>query len=508
MRNDESSFVDFVHIVRRRKWIVALVVVVTPIVAYWHAQRQPALYTATSQVLLNPVNPALAYAGGGNSGSSAADPVRYAATQIFLARAPNVVEKVVRRAHIPGLTVGTVLATTSIYAPTDTNLLAFSATRQNPFMAQRLANLYADAYTSYRREVDSRGVQSAIEQVEKSLDATPASDTTLRTQLSDKLQTLRTTNALQRQSTYVARPAGPGAQVAPHPKRDAILGLGLGLVLGIGLAFLRDTLDTRIRTTEEIGERLGVPLVGHLPLLDRRAREENVIVMLDEPYGASAEMFRMLRTSIDLANLDRHARTLMVTSATEGEGKTTTAANLATAFAAAGRSVVLVDLDLRRPAVHGFLRLSSRPGVTDVALGQATLDDALQPVLLEELHSGGSLSVLPSGPMPPSPGEFAGSSAVGEILDELRERADLVIVDTPPVLQVAEAMTLSSRIDALLLVIRLSSVRRRHLDALRRNLERSPAKKLGFVAIGGDDASVTKYEHYAPFSYPVDDLVS
>lgn len=506
--SEHSSFIEFLRIARRRKWLILAAVVVVPLAAYYHAKRQPPVFQASAQVLLTPQNPAAAYAGVGGSAASSVDPVRYGATQAFLARSPVVVDSVLKAAHNPNLNAGILLGSTSVTSLSDVDMLVFTAKAGIPAIAQQLANLYAQGFTQYRRNVDSSGVKNAIAQIQTSLESIGSKEPVLRGQLVDKLESLQTIQSLQAQTTYLARPAGPGAQIAPRPKRDAMLGLFLGLVIGVGLAFLRDASDTRIRLTDEIADRLGMPLLGHLPELDKRSRNERRLVMLDEPYGASAEMFRMLRTSIDLANLDRHARTIMVTSASEGEGKTTTSCNLAIAFAASGRRVILLDLDLRRPTVHSFLGIASRPGLTDVAVGQAALAEALVKITLEDDHSGGAFMVLPSGPMPPNPGEFAGTGAVGELLAELQTMADLVIVDTPPVLQVAEAMSISSRMDAMLVVVNVALAKRGQIAEMHRQLERSPVKKFGFVAIGGPGSPAAQYEHYAPFAYPVDDLVS
>ena len=205
----------------------------------------------------------------------------------------------------------------------------------------------------------------------------------------------------------------------------------------------------------------------------------------------------MLRTSIDFVNLDRGARVIMVTSALDREGKSTTIANLAVAFARTGRRVVLVDLDLRRPALARFFGLRGREGLTNVALGECSLDDAIKYVAVEPEGAGSSsvngngggaiegvLELLLAGPPPPGASEFAASDAVGEILNELRERADLVLVDAPPLLQVGDAVTLTARVDALFVVTRLKTLRRPVLKELARVLEACPGEKLGFVLTG------------------------
>ena len=148
-------------------------------------------------------------------------------------------------------------------------------------------------------------------------------------------------------------------------------------MLGLGLAFLFEALDTRIRSAAEVARRLGLPLLARIPAPRKKLQRADNLVMVAEPSSGSAEAFRVLRTNLEFARLDSDVRSILVTSAVEPEGKSTTAANLAVALARAGRRVVLVDLDLRRPYVDRFFRLFREPGITDVALGEVSLDEAL-----------------------------------------------------------------------------------------------------------------------------------
>jgi Mrp family chromosome partitioning ATPase len=280
-------------------------------------------------------------------------------------------------------------------------------------------------------------------------------------------------------------------------------------VLGIGLAFLWEALDTRVRSAEEIGERLGgLPLLARLPMPSKRLRAGRKLAMLEDPSGTQAETFRMLRTNLDFVSLGRGARAIMVTSAVEQEGKSTTIANLAIAMARAGQRVVLVDLDLRRPFLDRFFDLDG-PGVTQVALGHVSLEQALVPVPIVDsdppharagtngsvgVNGGGGakivkgvLEVLPSGLIPPDPGEFVNTRALSEILEQLRERADIVLIDAPPTLRVSDAMTLSSKVDGVVVVARIKVVRRQMLNELARQLATMPAPVLGFVVTAGDE---------------------
>jgi non-specific protein-tyrosine kinase len=226
--------------------------------------------------------------------------------------------------------------------------------------------------------------------------------------------------------------------------------------------------------------------------------------MLEEPASPRAEAFRMVRANLDFVMLDRDVRTIMVTSALQQEGKSTTIANVAIALARAGRRVVLVDLDLRRPVLARFFGLNG-PGLTQVALGQSPLEEALTPISLTDPPARGrrfarrrgangngaltrellgQLEVLPSGPIPPDPGEFVSSPALGRILHALRERADVVLVDAPRALHVGDVIALSSRVDGIVVVARSKALRRRTLAELSRLLAPVRTRALGFVVTG------------------------
>jgi len=268
----------------------------------------------------------------------------------------------------------------------------------------------------------------------------------------------------------------PDDPVSPRLVVDLAVGLLLGLGLGIGQAVLRDVVDTRIRSLPSLRRATSSSIVAELPHDDATATAP--LVDTTDRYSARAEAFRQLRTHLAFTKLDSGPQTVLVTSAVAGEGKSSTALNLAHVLAESGTRVALVDADLRRPTVGDKLGLESRVGLSTVLSQQVDLDDALQAV-----GSEGCLQVLTAGRVPPNPSELLSSARMAELLDDLGRRFDHVIVDAPPVLPVTDPAVLATRCSGVLLVVGLDG--RAHtpevvaaLDAL----ERVDARILGVVA--------------------------
>lgn len=511
-----TDLAEFLRIIRRRAWIAVLAAVLIPAGAVYYSLEQPKLYQADATVLLSRQN--LAATISGIPDYSFYDP-SVAQTQAELAKVPEVAERTLRAAGIRDLTAPRLLGETQVIPQQETDLLTFIVTDGSASRAMRLATEYARQYTFYRRDLDTASIKGALQDVRGRLGQLVAQGKRRSAAYQDlvrRQQQLQTLEALQTSNASLVRRATGAVQVQPRPLRNGFVGLALGLIVGIGLALLWEALDTRVRSAEDIEHRLRLPLLARLSEPSRRLQRKNALAMISDATGHQAESFRMLRTSIDFVNLDRHARVIMVTSALDREGKSTTIANLAVAFARTGRRVVLVDLDLRRPALARFFGFSGREGLTNVALGERSLDEVIKYVAVEpegtaragssSVNGNGSgaiegvLELLLAGPPPPGGSEFAASNAVGEILEELRERADLVLVDAPPLLQVGDAVTLTARVDALFVVTRLKTLRRPVLKELARVLEACPGEKLGFVLTGakfeeGYGYAGYRYEH-------------
>jgi succinoglycan biosynthesis transport protein ExoP len=322
----------------------------------------------------------------------------------------------------------------------------------------------------------------------------------------------------------VLQQASSAAKIRPRTKRNAVLGFLLGGILAIGLSFLAEALDRRVRSEKEIEEALRVPLLARAPRPPRGLEVTNRLVMLAEPTSLDAEPFRRLRANFEFLNLERQARTILITSAIEREGKSTTIANLAVALARTGRRVALVDLDLRRPHQHKFFQTRSTPGISDVALNHATLLDALRPVPLARVVANaaaargstkpensangrpgveGVLNLLPAGTAVSDPGELVGQEGIALALNELAERFDYVLIDGPPLLAFGDTITLSAKVDAILVVSRLLHVSRHLIRDFARQLQICQAERLGFVLASaeleeGYDRGDYYYYRYTP----------
>jgi len=519
--HEASSLSAYLRVLRRRKWIIIACAVVVPVTAYVLSARQPDQYQASAEVYLSSQDLA-----GSLTGISApyVDEVRLADTQARLAQVPVVARRALKLSGVKGVTPYGLLGSTTVSPQSGTNILTFTVTRNDPEQAKRLATAYASAFTVYRGQLDSQAVRRARKEIDTKLtqlEADGKRSSQLAVSLREKDDQLATLEALQTSRTYVIRTADGAAQIAPAPRRNAMLGLMLGIVLGVGLAFGVEALDTRVRSANEVGERLGMPQLARVPPPSKTFARDDRLVMIAQPTGTNAEAFRMLRTNLDFATLESDgARTILVTSAVEGEGKSTTAANLAVAEARAGRRVALVDLDLRVPYIDRFFGLLHAEGITDVALGNISLESALKRIDFDtgsvdmstrggheangRATEQGCLDVLVSGPRPPDPGEFVGSRRLGEILMRLHQSYDLVIIDTPPVLRVGDAMTLSTHADGILVVTKLNVVRRPMLAELRRTLETAPTRKLGYVVTGSRDQQSGSYGYgygYGGYGY-------
>jgi succinoglycan biosynthesis transport protein ExoP len=273
--------------------------------------------------------------------------------------------------------------------------------------------------------------------------------------------------------TVTEPPQVATSPVSPQPLRNIAGGILLGLLLGISAAVLRLRLDNTVKASDDFKELADTNLVGTL-VEDPMLRDQH-LVSDEDGYSETGEAYRQMRTNLQFLDVDNPARTIVITSALPGEGKTTVSVNLAVVLAQSGARVVLIEADLRRPRVTRYLGMISGAGLSNVLAGSARADELLQP------YGDGNLQVLAAGPMPPNPSEMLGSRHMRQLLSELREDFDFVLIDAPPVLPVTDGAVLSVAADGALLVSRHGVTTRAQVKQAAASLHRIEARLLGAV---------------------------
>ncbi|MFX4286172.1 polysaccharide biosynthesis tyrosine autokinase [Janibacter sp. G349] len=275
-------------------------------------------------------------------------------------------------------------------------------------------------------------------------------------------------------STPIQPATAPSRPVSPDPVRNIGLGLLAGLVLGLGLAFIRHALDTKVRGEEDIRAHSDAPMLAGLPL-ESRGSKRGLISVEEDPHGRHAEAVRRLRTNLMFVDVTTGRHSFVVTSAVPGEGKTTTAVNLALAMADSGRRTLLVDADLRNPSVAKTLGMEGSVGLTTVLLGDADVHDVIQ------TWGSAGMDVLPAGQIPPNPSELLGSAPMEALITRLVQEYDFVLIDSPPVVPVIDAVVIERLTGGLLMVVGVDRTKKKDLTAALKQLGTVGAHVSGFA---------------------------
>ncbi|MEO6472531.1 MAG: polysaccharide biosynthesis tyrosine autokinase [Aeromicrobium sp.] len=327
----------------------------------------------------------------------------------------------------------------SAVAKLDTVVLAITVTDPQPAKAQLLSQTVAEEFVKYVKELE-----------------TPDGQTTAPVKAS-----------------IVDRATKPGGPVSPQPTRNLALATILGLLIGAGVAILKDSFDTTIKSSESLDLASGgVPLLGSIHF-DKEAPKHPLITSLSS-HAPRTESFRVLRTSLQFINVDSDSKVYVVTSAIPGEGKSTTTVNLAITLAEAGEKVALLEGDLRRPKAISYMKLEGAVGVTTVLVGRIDLDDAMQ-------NWAPGLDVLAAGSTPPNPAELLQSNGMKRLVATLRGEYDIVLIDAPPLLPVADAAVLAAGSDGAILVVHHGKTTKDQVRAAVGRLESVDARIIGTV---------------------------
>lgn len=513
---------DYIRTLRRRKFTIFVSVFVGGALALSLAYFQTPRYAAVAKVLLR----SQTSSSMSSTDAVPTDPARAVDTEIEVIKTEPVQDLVRKK-------LGSA-PPASVESIGQTDLIAIRAESTRPELAAAAANAYADSYIEFRRkqtidnllattqqlETKIADLQKQIDENNSQLDRAPVCTdpkadaaacavrsnieqnvTQLRTSLSSqqaalrvRLDALQVDKALSNGGAQVVTPAStPSAPFVPTPRRNAMLGALLGLMIGVGLAFLLEHLNESVMGQEDFERALpGIPVVGLVPLVaDWKSREDTQLVSIKEPTSPAAEAYRILRTSIQFLGLDRELHLVQITSAGAQEGKSTTLANLAVAFAGSGLRTVAVCCDLRRPRLHKFFNMSNEIGFTSVLCGDAPLAEALQPVPGQD-----RLFLLASGPIPPNPAEVLSSPRTTKLLKNIAAYADVVLIDSPPVLPVTDALVLSQQVDSTVLVSAAGVTTRKAVHRAAEMLKRVEAPVIGAVLNG-----VSQESGYGEYSY-------
>lgn len=483
---------DYAAVVRRRKWFVILPTLVVTIVALGLTLAQPKRYAAEADVLVK--QPPTAGSVGG-----AAYPMDSRTLQNELQRAKGSAMQDEVRTTIgnePTLSV-------RLAVEENADVMVFRAESSDPQAAADAANAYAQEFIDQRRAAITADFQTQADVMQTQLDALDDLEPGLseeqraelaitRTQYEAGLESIRTSISLAETSgaSVIDAAQPPGSPFEPNPERTVVLAAVVGLLIGLGAAFLVDYLDTSLRDEEGLARASGLPVLAVIPRLKDWPTTETHVVAREQPTSPPAEAYRALRTSIQFLGIDQPMQVIQVTSPKPGDGKTTTATNLAVTCARAGLKVVLVDCDLRRPRVHTFFDLPNDQGFTSAMLGAKLAEVA------QKIDGEPNLAVVSSGPPPPDPSELLAGVRAKEFIENLRRHADLVIVDSPPVLVVADPLEVSGYVDGVLLVASAKSTDRRQVARAAEQLAQIEAPVIGAVLNSFDlDKAGSGYEY-------------
>lgn len=429
----------YLDVLRRRAWIVALLTVLAAGAAYGITSIQKPVYRAQTKIVVGQ--------GGGvfpPSVSYAIQPLT--ATMGNLVTSNVVAEDVIRRLRLTDETPQSLLGKVSVVVNPTTAVIVIDVDARSKSRAVNIARELGVVFSRLVKQRFGTGGQ------------TPGAGATQQLPLTATI--------------FDPAHALPSA-VSPRPKRDTALAAALGLFLGLIAAFVREHFDRKLRTREAVEARFGVPVIGQIPWI--RVRRDGVFV---EDGGSVGEAFRALRANLQYLGVARPLRTILITSASPAQGKTTVTANLGAAIARSGASTIAVEADLRRPALAAALgRRAVGPGLTGLLVGSGELEESV----LDVAAGDGYVSLLPSGPLPPNPSELLSSLQMTHVLERLSSLYDYVLIDSPPLLLVADTLELARMVDGVVVVARRNDVTTEEAREVRDVAQRLGMNLLGVV---------------------------
>lgn len=508
----KKELIQYLQPLRKWWWLIAGAALLAGLSAFLYLRSQPVLYESRTTVMV---------------GSPIQDP-NPSNNQFYLTQVlARIYADLARRSAIKEATMNALgldwLPEYSVAALPDSQVIEISVVDVIPERAQAVANQLVQQLVGLspagQEEADRRSfVNQQLATLEKNITDTEDERVRMEEELAkalsareirgiqDEIRALdEKLNVLQANYAALLTGTGSGALNAIHVLEPAslptapigtrtlytiALAMIIGAALAIAGAYALDFMDDAVVSVSPI-EKLGVVALSSVPTIVGADDDPGRLVMLNNRYSSAAEAYRVLRTNLQFASVDRPLRLVQITSPSVGEGKSLTAANLALSLAQLGQQVILVDGDLHQPTQHKYFQLVNNVGVTTALLGNLDLvEKMLKPTAVAKLH------VLPSGPLPPNPAELLGSKRMQELLAKLRTMADIVVIDSPPVTVISDAVVLATRTDGVLLVARAGKTR---LDAIKNSLDalkQVHANILGFVLNGAPEKGSGYYYRY------------
>lgn len=490
---------QYLMLVWKWAWLIVLCAVLAAGAAYFVSSRQPYTYQATATLLINQASTTTQDYNALVAGE------RLARTYAQLMIKRPVMEETIRELGL-NMSPDSLAANVKVNLVRDTQLVTLQVVDEDPSRAMMLANkiplvfarqneeMQLSRYQSSKQNLEQQmqAVESDIKETEaaiEALKAQPVPDTAEISRLSEQLLQYRTTysnllrsyeeiriaEAKTLDTVTVVEPATlPEKPVGPATLNNTLLAAMVGAMLAVGVAFLVEYLDDTIKTDADVSAVLGVPTLGGIVDF---GNHDGPAIAVEQPKSIAVEAYRALRTNIRFSSPDRPPRTLLITSPIASEGKTTTVANLGAVFARAGASTVIVDADLRKPRQHRLFQVDNRSGLTTALVS----DDTSR--MNGNLKESGipNLKVLASGPRPPNPSELLSSERMEAMIGQLRNQADIVLLDTPPCLAVSDAVVLAPKVDGVLLVLEAGKTRREAAFRAKEAIEQVGGRILGVV---------------------------
>jgi succinoglycan biosynthesis transport protein ExoP len=450
---DDVELREYFDILRRRWLSVILITLSVLALASLVTLSMPKTYTATTRLF---------FAVRGESVSELAQGSSFAEKQMSsyaeVATSPLVLEPVITELGLP-TTSESLADSVDASVPLGTVIIVISATDSDPRKAARIAN----------------AVGTELAKVAGGL--SPSQE--------DGSEAVR--------ATTLAVAQVPTKPSSPNIPRNLGVGLVIGLLLGIATAALRQLLDTKVRSEQDVRALTDRPILGVVAF--DQAVPRHPVILRDEPLAAPSEAVRRLRTNLQFIDVADRPKSIVISSSIPAEGKSTIALNLAVSLADTGARIILVDADLRRPSIAEYVGIEGNVGLTTVLIGRAHVEDVVQPL------GTTSLDLLPAGQIPPNPSELLGSSAMAGLLDRLTASYDMVLLDSPPLLPVTDAAVLAKMAGGALVVVGADRIHRAQLQETLGSLETAGAHILGVVMnkIDRREAGTYSYESgYAP----------